>query len=98
MKGTYITWDVLQKQNPRQTVVIVSYKGERLNHTRIFFRNWMSREEAWQWCQVNDIKRRITYLKDQSTVETNVRLLRMGKILKELEETRPKGVTAIRPC
>ncbi len=97
MKGIYYTWDKFRKEDPRQTVVIATYKGKAKEHTRIFFRGWMSREEAWAWCQANNIKRSVTYAQDQSVIETSVRLLRMGKIQRELEATRPKTVSAIKP-
>ena len=100
MKGTLLDWASLQKQDPKQTAAIVDYDvkrkdGSRNLRTRVLIKGWMSREEAWLWCKENDIKRKTIYSKEGKTVEMQVKLLRLSKVIKDLAARKPKGTSAI---
>jgi len=95
MNGTYLTWEELQKQSPKQTAAIVTYTWDKKKHTRILLRGWMSREEAWNWCQAHDIRHMVTYRKDQTVLTRDVRLLRLAKIIRELAAEKSSDISAI---
>ena len=94
MKGTVLNWEQLQQQDPKQTAVIVTYVKEDnpfWRRKRILIKGWASREEAWNWCQANDIRR---WSKDSGAIIESFKLLRLSKVIRELAETKPKGVVA----
>lgn len=95
MTGKYLTWDELQQQSPKQTVAIVTYTWDKKKHMRIFLKGWMSREEAWNWCQANDMRHMVTYRKDQSILTKDVRLLRLAKVIRELAAEKSSDISAI---
>ena len=89
------TWDELQKQDGKQTVVIVNYRCDVLRkvRTRILIGHWYSREEAWNWCQDANIRRYAEGPTDGWHVES-FRLLRLSKTVRELDETKPRDTSA----
>lgn len=92
MKGTALTWEQLKQQDPKQTAAIVTYQKGNFKRVRVLLKKWMSRDEAWYWCQDNNIRR---YQEEMGAMITAFRLLRLSKVVKELDATRPKDVSAI---
>lgn len=100
MKGVYLTWDRFQELNPSQTAVVLtysspSYKPLKVPFTRVLLGGFPSREEAWDWCKRNDVRRKVTY-RDNNPVTMEVKLLRLSKLIREYAETHPKRVSAIK--
>ena len=89
----YYTWEELQRENPKQTVVIVTYKGEKVAPwTRVVLGKWYSREDAWGWCQREGLRR---YQEERGLMIDTIRLLRLSKVIKEFAETKPKRTSAL---
>lgn len=100
MKGNFLTWEKFQKQDPKQTAVVVtysSYSHPKLKNpfTRVFLGEFESREEAWEWCKRENIRRKIYDSKDHYPVQMEVKLLRLSKLIKEYSVTRPKRISGI---
>lgn len=94
-----LTWEQLQKENPKQTAAVIACtwhgpEGER-KRTRILLGHWMSREEAWKTIYDKGWTSRVSYLPNQTTLERNVRLLRLNKVVADLTERKPKDTSAI---
>lgn len=101
MKGNFLTWEKFQKQDPKQTAVVVtysSYSHPKLKNpfTRVFLGEFESREEAWEWCKRENIRRKTYDSKDHHPIQMEVKLLRLSKLIKEYATTRPKRVSGIR--
>lgn len=97
MKVRAYTWEEFKKLNPKQTAVIVSYKGKGVDKQRIFVGNWMSREEAWNWCKANNVKWGVIYTRAQEAIQKEVKLLRLSKVIADLAVRQPKNVSAYLP-
>lgn len=96
MKGKSINWEQVQAADQRQTAVIVSYKSDKVNFTRLLLGNFSDRQAAWNWVVKNNLKPGVRYEGDQSATQIGVRLLRLAKVVREYTETRPKNVAAYR--
>lgn len=97
----HLTWQELQKEEPKQTAAIVDFTwkapGKEPRHqTKIFLANWMSREDAWNGITSKGVTRGISIKSNQEILERNIRLLRLSKIVKDLEERKPKNTFAIK--
>lgn len=100
MKGKHITWDQFKKEDPKQTVVEVVYSSPSLEKlkvpfTRVFLGGFSSREEAWEWCKRENIKRMVIYEKGEP-VSIQPRLIRLGKLIRSYSEEHPARVAAIK--
>lgn len=98
----YLTWEQFQSQDSKQTVVIETesstksiYRNGLKYFTRVYLGNFQSREEAWNWCKQMDFRNKVTINKDQLAITHTVRLLRLSKVVREYEQTRPKNTSAI---
>lgn len=97
----HLTWQELQREEPKQTAAIVDYtwkaSGKEPRHqTKIFLGNWMSREDAWNSIVNRGITRGVSIRSNQEILERNIRLLRLNKVIRELEEKKPKNTFAIK--
>lgn len=92
-----LTWEQLQKENPKQTSIVVdcTWHGEdkRISRTRVVVGGWMSREEAWKAC-VEENLRGVRNLSGDVIFEMKPRLLRLSKVLKDFSERKPKNASA----
>lgn len=100
MKGNFLTWEKFQEQDPKQTAVLVTYTSGthpqlKSPFTRVLLGGFQSREEAWEWCKKENIRRK-TYDKDQHAIQMEVKLLRLSKLVKEYAETHPERVSAMK--
>lgn len=100
MKGSFLTWEMFQKQDPKQTAITITYSSPSLEdfkvpQVRVLLGGFQSREEAWTYCKNNNIRgREVTYRNGEPLV-AEVKLLRLSKLLREYEETHPKRTSAI---
>ena len=91
-----LTWEQLQKANPKQTAIIVKctwHGKETLTRTRVVVGGWMSREEAWKAC-CDRGWRGVSYLPNQVMFEQVPRLLRLNKVIKEWTDNPPRDASA----
>ena len=100
MKGSFLTWEKFQEQDPKQTAVLVTYSSSthpklKSPFTRVVLGGFSGREEAWEWCKRENIRRK-TYDKDQHAIQMEVKLLRLSKLVREYSETHPKRVSAMK--
>lgn len=96
MKGKSLNWEQVQGADQKQTAVIVNYKSDKINFTRLLLGNFRDRQTAWEWVVNNNLKPGVRYGADQSATQIGVRLLRLAKVVREYTETRPKNVAAYR--
>lgn len=99
MKGSFLTWDQFQEQDPKQTAVEVTYSSQTFEKlkkpfTRIYLGGFLSREEAWEWCKKVNARRKVIYEKGEP-VEIGVRLIRLSKLIKEYSQTKPERVSGM---
>lgn len=94
-----LTWEQLQKENPKQTAAIIDCTWHRPGgsekRTRIFLGHWMDRQEAWKAIYDKGYTSRLTYLPGNVSLERSVRLLRLNKVIADLNERKPKDTSAI---
>lgn len=94
-----LTWEQLQKENPKQTAAVIActwHTPEGVKkRTRVFLGHWMSREEAWKVIYDKGYTSRVNYLPGNVTLERQVRLLRLSKVIADLDQRRPKDTSAI---
>lgn len=100
MKVKILTWEQLQEQDPKQTVVIATYTSPKLEELkvplkRVILGDFSSREEAWEWCKKENVKRRVVYEKGEA-VQIDVKLLRLAKVIREFAETEPDNAYAMK--
>lgn len=100
MKGTYLTWEKFKELDPTQTAVILTYTSPAIERfrdpfTRVLVGGFGSRQEAWEWCQANNVRRKVLY-EDNKPVVIECKLLRLSKLIREYAATHPKRVAAIR--
>lgn len=100
MKGKFFTWDEFKELLPSQTAIILtysspSYKGLPSPWTRVLVGDFPSREEAWSWCKQEGI-RRMVYYKESEPIQVEVKLLKLGKLIREYSESHPKRVSALK--
>lgn len=100
MKVKILTWEQLQEQDPKQTAVIVTYTSPKLEELkvplkRVILGDFYSREEAWNWCRKENVKRKIIYEKGEA-VQIDVALLRLAKVVREFTETKPGNAYAMK--
>lgn len=89
----HYTFEELKRENPKQTTVIVSYRGPKGEPwTRVILGKWYTREDAWNWCQKNDIRR---YQEERGLAIDSIRLLRLSKVIKDFAERKPKRTSAV---
>lgn len=94
-----LTWEQLQKENPKQTVAIIAHtwhtpEGVK-KRTRVYVGHWMDRQEAWKEVYDRGYTNRVTYLPNNVVLERQTRLLRLSKVIADLDQRRPKDVSAI---
>lgn len=100
MKGKFLTWETFKELDPTQTAIILTYtslgvKRFQVPYTRVLVGGFGSRQEAWEWCQANNVRRKVLY-EDNKPVTIECKLLRLSKLIREYAVTRPKRVAAIR--
>ena len=100
MKGKFLTWEEFKEQDPKQTAVEVTYTSKtykplQVPFTRIYLGEFQSREEAWEWCKSQNVRRKTYDSKDHHPIQMEVKLLRLSKLIKEYSETHPKRVSGI---
>ena len=99
MKGKFLTWEMFKEQDPTQTAIILTYSSPGIQRfktpfTRVLIGQFGSRQEAWEWCQANNIRRKVLYEENQPVV-IECKLLRLSKLIREYAQTQPKRVAAI---
>jgi hypothetical protein len=99
MKGKFLTWETFKELDPTQTAVILTYSSPSIKRfkvpfTRVLVGQFGSRQEAWEWCKANNVRRTVLYEENQP-IEIGCKLLRLSKLIKEYAQTHPKRVSAI---
>lgn len=97
MKVKFLSWTDFQKENQKQTAVVINYDSDTVHKVRVLLNDFLDRDTAWAFCKQNCLRNTLMDSKKYGeTFKISIKLYRLSKLTKLYSETKPQGVSAMR--